>query len=82
MNGRIPDLAVTCSCGHCADAEEFWRSPMGLPLPSGHYQCPSCGRAWTLKPVGRPEMRPSLIPGREPLYIPPKVEIVDVPRTL
>lgn len=82
MLDRIPDLAVTCSCGHHADAEQYWVSPMGLPLPPGHYQCPMCRRAWTLRPVGRPEYRASLIPGNPPIYVPARVEIVDVLPTL
>lgn len=61
---RIPDLAVTCYCGHTADAEEFWRSPMGLPLPEGVFQCPNCGRAWRKRYTGQIRDVVSLVGGR------------------
>jgi hypothetical protein len=39
---------VSCVCGYSADLEQFTTSPLGGDLPPGHFQCPSCARAWRI----------------------------------
>jgi hypothetical protein len=40
--------AITCTCGHIADLDAFCRTEIAGELPAGHYQCPSCHRAWRI----------------------------------
>jgi hypothetical protein len=49
--GAIDGFGVICRCGHHAPIDLFCVSPAGLPLARGHYQCPACGEAWTVKTV-------------------------------
>jgi hypothetical protein len=39
---------VSCGCGYTADFERFTQTPIGGDLPPGHFQCPSCARAWRI----------------------------------
>jgi len=42
-------VGIQCGmCGHTNDFDLFCVSPLGLPLPKFHYQCPSCNHAWVL----------------------------------
>ena len=45
---------IHCKCGYSDEWDAFEKSIIGLPLPKGHYQCPSCHTAWTIKAVGEP----------------------------
>lgn len=42
-------VTLHCRCGHEADIDEFCRTPVGGELPRGHYQCPQCRRAWSVR---------------------------------
>ena len=41
-------IEITCRCGHKDDWDAF-REVWNGELPDGHFQCPSCNRAWTVK---------------------------------
>ena len=45
----MSDVGIQCGmCGHTSDFDLFCVSPLGLPLPKFHYQCPVCNHAWQL----------------------------------
>jgi hypothetical protein len=45
----MSEIGIQCGmCGHTSDFDLFCVSPLGLPLPRFHYQCPVCNHAWQL----------------------------------
>lgn len=43
------NVGIQCAmCGKTSDFDAFCFSPMGLPLPKFHYQCPNCDHAFKL----------------------------------
>ena len=67
-------IAITCSCGHKADMDEFCRTLIGGELPPGHFQCPACRRAWKRQESGYRV----LTCADATMIIPDRVEIVPV----
>lgn len=63
-------MNVTCKCGHQGDIDTFTRSAMGIDLPKAQFQCPACGAAWRVEPVGVARMTES------GFVIPPKLACV------
>ncbi|MEJ1463363.1 MAG: hypothetical protein RPU15_08810 [Candidatus Sedimenticola sp. (ex Thyasira tokunagai)] len=70
------DFGITCKCGHTDEIDEFMKTPSGIDLLPGNYQCPSCGVAWTLKLVGHAQVF------SDGYVIPARREIVEINRTL
>ena len=68
--------SITCKCGHTAPVEEFQRSPSGIDLLDGQYQCHACGVAWEIRKVGKPKVYPS------GFVIPAKRACVEIDATL
>lgn len=49
------NVGIQCAmCGKTSDFDAFCFSPMGLPLPKFHYQCPSCNHAFQLVKTSQP----------------------------
>jgi hypothetical protein len=67
------ECLITCQCGHSAGFDDFTISPSGVNLKHGHWQCRSCGFAWTIRPKGKARMTPSgfvILPDREIVEVP------------
>lgn len=65
------NVGITCGmCLQTSDFDLFCVSPLGLPLPKHHYQCPVCNEAFALKAVTKP------IVFESGMVIPSKIEIV------
>ena len=68
-------MNVKCRCGHEADYMEFRATPISGELPSGHMQCPTCRRAWTVQ-RGKPRV------GWSGMILPGESQIVELNPTL
>jgi len=67
----MSDVGIQCGmCGHTNDFDLFCVSPLGLPLPKFHYQCPHCQHAWELVRTTTPTVSPC------GLIMPPKLALV------
>jgi len=70
------DPAITCgSCGHTADLIQFRNTTVCGELPHGHYQCPKCHIAWTIR-------RPPGWVSPHGLFIPGKPTVSTIPSAL
>lgn len=49
------NVGIQCAmCGKTSDFDSFCFSPMGLPLPKFHYQCPNCNHCFQLVKTSQP----------------------------
>ena len=62
---------IRCKCGHVNDFMAFRLTPIGGELPSGHYQCPKCGKAWSIQMEGKARV------GWSGMVIPPQNRVVE-----
>ena len=67
---------ITCKCGHYGPFDDFCRSPSGIDLLEGQYQCPACGVAWEIRKTGEAQVFPS------GYVIPAPRECVEIDSTL
>lgn len=56
--------------GKTSDFDAFCFSPMGLPLPKFHYQCPECGHAFKLVRTSQPTIN------KHGQILPPELAVV------
>jgi len=74
------DIAMSCGkCGHVDNLMAFGRSPLGMDLPRGTYQCPACRRAIERRSKGCQIIR---LANGEPFGVPERIEIHSVPSYL
>lgn len=51
----MSEIGIQCGmCGHTSDFDLFCVSPLGLPLPRFHYQCPNCNHSFQLVRTSQP----------------------------